>query len=275
MNFIDMLNKLNIANWRDSFEILFFALIIYYFISWLKKDTQKNLVYAFYFYCIILFGSYYIYLPTISYLLFNFAPIVFIIFIILHHDILQKNFVMLKYMQKSKLKDHDSWFEELTRASLSALHNNKELICVIEQNDSLQSLIKASCLFYADLKKDIFDILLEKHHCDINNMIMLNQSGKIVTINAQWNFPSQQLVTPGIPIIAKWKQDGIIITTKTDALIFKTNSLTRTFDLIIQGKILEEISGEQTFSILQRNLKSNSIYNKNARDKIMETENKL
>jgi hypothetical protein len=245
---------LKIAHWHDSIEIIFISTVLYYFLLWLREDRQKNLIYIFYGYCILAFCSYYSHLPTMSHFLFSCAPIMLIFFIILHQNTLQKNFVTLKRAHKVA-EEHVSWFEELTRACLGALNNNKEFICVIERNDQLQGLIEAPCVCYADLKKDIFDIFLEKHKCTPPSMVWINQSGKLVGINATWQLRfGEEWITPQATTIAQWKQDGIVITAKTDALIFKVTPLTRTFDLIIQGKLVEDLTADQAFTILQHHV---------------------
>lgn len=246
--------RLQIFNYSDMIEILFFSVIIYFFLLWLKQDTQKNLIFPFYIYCTITFISYYANLNIISTTLFLAAPLAIIIFIILHQNSLQKNFVMLKKVSATP-SYNINWLEEFIRSCLSALNNNKEFICVIERSDQLQNTIKAPCIFYADFKKDIFDILIEKHTCKNTHLIWINHEGKIVAINATLDINiSQEWMSTQADTLAKWKQDGIFISSKTDAIIIRVNPLTRTFDIIIKGKIVEGINTDQAFAVLQYNL---------------------
>ena len=69
-----LMQGLHIFGLRDIVEILCLTMLIYYLLIWLKKDTQKNLIFIFYSYCIIAFGAYYGQFFTISSVFFNFAP---------------------------------------------------------------------------------------------------------------------------------------------------------------------------------------------------------
>lgn len=251
---------LHILNWRDFIEIVCFSTIVYTFLRWLKQDKQKNLVIVFYGYAAFAVCAYFGNFLTLNYLLMSYLPIAIVIFIILHQELLQKNFVTLQRLKTDDITDN--WFDEFTRACLSALNTNKEIICVIERNDSLKNLITTQFVFHADFKKDIFDIVLEKQVHSSQYFMWLNQEGKIVAINARWNLQlDEQWVTPEAQSIHKWKQDGIFISSKTDALIFKITPLTRTFDVIFGGKLREEISANQAFTILQRQLHNNAPLN--------------
>lgn len=173
------------------------------------------------------------------------------------HCVTPRNFTKeFRTAKKAKLPEETHyWIDDLMRGCLAALNNNKEIVITIEQNDNLKNLISASCLFYADLKKDIFDMLIEKHMPGNNLMIWVNQDGKLVAINACWKINlDDQWITREAQNIHKWKQDSIFVTSKTDAIVLKINPLTRTFDIVMQGRIAEEISSDQLFTILQRNL---------------------
>lgn len=244
---------LNIYNFKDILEILLISIFINYFLKWLIADKQKNLVYWFYNYCLLVFITTYFQLQAINYLLLNFSPVILILFIVLHQEKLQKNFITLKRFKNQE--ESINWFEEFTRSILGLLNSKKEIIFLIERHDNLKELIKTSCIFYADFKKEIFEIVTQKHISSNDHLIWLNQEGKIVAINCVWNLNiDEQWITSQAQLVHKWKQDAIYISSKTDAIIFKVNNLSRTFDLIFQGKLLENISGQVFFEILERNL---------------------
>lgn len=236
---------------RDIIEIFFLATVIYYTQQWLKKDLQKNLLSYFYGYCGIHLVAYYAQLTTLTIFLLVTAPIGFILFIIMHQDILQKNLITLKRMQTPQATF--DWFNEFTRSTLAALNNQKEIIYVIERSDSLSDIIFSGCSYYADIQKDSMELFLEKHIGGSNAFIWINREGKLIAINATWQIQDTALwVTPEVRAINKWKQDAIHITSKTDSLIFKTDPINRTFDLVIQGKLLEEVVPEATINLLKR-----------------------
>lgn len=240
------------ANLRDCLEILFLSVIIYRFLRWLSIDKQKNLVGYFYFYAITLFAAYYTHFFLLSSLLLYGMPFVFMLFVLLHQEQLQKNFVMLK---KVKLDEDSSWFNEFTSACLSALNSNKELVCLIEKHDQLIDFISVKYTIYADFKKDLFDIMLEKHAASSDLMIWVNHVGKLVAINASWKYTThEEWISQEARSLHKWKQDGIFITSKTDAIVFKIVPFTRTLDIIFKGRLLEHLEPEQAFDLLHRAL---------------------
>ncbi len=248
-----LIHVLGIGSCQDLLEIIFLAMLFYYFLLWLKKDTQTNLTYGFYCYCLAAFMSYYGQLHTLSFLLFSCAPVILMLFIMLHQEKLQKNFVTLRRIAYDQQNMY--WFEEFASSCLHALNNNKELVCILEKHDSIKNLLYAPCIFHADFKKDIFEILLEKHVQSNESMIWINSEGKLVAINTRWHINiDEEWISHEARSLHKWKQDGLFITSKTDAIIFKISPSTRTFDIIMQGKLIETITPQEAFSLFQHSL---------------------
>ena len=188
-------------------------------------------------------------------MLFITAPVVALIFIIMHQETLQKNFV---YLTKGSTKaiDTNHWVDEFIKCCLTALNKHKEIVLVIERSDHLKSLIHAPNFIYAELKKDVFDILLEKHHPTHDYMIWINQQGKLVAINCTWRTQIDETwMRKEVQNMHAWKQTALFITSKTDALMLKVNPLTPSFDLVSQGKVVEEVDAmEQTSNFLKKYL---------------------
>lgn len=240
--------------YRDILEILFFASAIYYIQLWLKRDTQRNLILGFYTYCALFFASYYADLPVLRFVLFVFAPAIAMLFIILHQETLQKNFISLTKPVRIDLET-TNWIDELVMCCLTALNKHKDAILVLERNDSLKSLIQAPYFIYAELKKDVFDILLEKQLPGNRNMIWINQQGKIVSINSAWKTQiDEEWVAQDAEHLHVWKQQALYITGKTDALVLKINPLSRSFDVIINGDIIENMKAETVTVYLKKRL---------------------
>lgn len=161
-----------------------------------------------------------------------------------------------------------NWLDEFMRACLAALNKNYEFVCVIEGQDKLKDLIKAPCVFYADLKKDIFDLLIEKQTRTTDFFVWINREGKLVAINAHWNHTliiHEGWVTPEAQQLNQWKQEALLITSKSDALILKAEPLSRTFTIGFQGKLLENLSAEQTALFLSNTFNSATCYTQPAR----------
>ena len=94
-----------------------------------------------------------------------------------------------------------------------------------------------------------------KHAAGNDFMIWINQQGKLVSINSTWRTNLDEAwISKEAENMHIWKQQALYITAKTDALIFKVNPLTRSFDLVNEGKIIEGINAEQISSFLKNNL---------------------
>lgn len=240
--------------YRDIVEILFFAAAVYYIQLWLKKDKTRNLILGFYIYCALFCASYYADLPVLRFVLFVFAPAVAMLFIILHQETLQKNFIMLSN-PAVPLDDKGHWINELVTCSLTALNRHKDIIIVLERNDHLKSIIHAPYFIYAELKRDVFDILLEKQMAGNEYMIWINQQGKIVSINSSWKTQlDEEWLTKEVEQMHLWKQQALHISSKTDALVLKINPLSRSFDIVNHGKVVEGMNAEAVTTYLKKQL---------------------
>ena len=176
------------------------------------------------------------------------------LFIILHQESLQKNFITLSN-PAVPIKDQGNWIDELIMCSLTALNRHRDIILVLERKDPLKSLIHAPYFIYAELKKDVFDILLEKQMPGNEYMIWINQQGKIVSINSSWKTQlDEDWISQEAEHMHVWKQHALYITSKTDALALKINPLSRSFDVITQGGIVEDMNAEAVTTYLKKQL---------------------
>lgn len=239
-----------ITNWHDTIEILFFATLIYYFSQWLINDTQKNLLFYFYGYCITLITAFYGNIPTIATLLFIGSPVALIIFIILHQKTLQRNFITLKNILPS-ISQKEDWVESLIRCSLIAMNNNKEFLCVIERKDSLLDLINTAFFIDTPLNKGLLNLLLENNSIDTDKLVWITQTGSLRAINAQWKLNEDNLlcIKNRFP---SWKQEAAFISSKTDAIILKATPKNRLFDVIVQEKQFEQISTAMVIKLIKK-----------------------
>jgi DNA integrity scanning protein DisA with diadenylate cyclase activity len=239
---------------KDLVEIFFFSSVIYYTLLWLKKDTERNLIMGFYSYCALFAIAYYADLPVLRFVLFVSAPCIAALFVILHQETLQKNFIKATKVPRV-LQEKTHWVDELIKCSLTALNRHKEIIVVIERADLLKNLVHAPYFIFAELRRDVFDIMLEKHIAGNDYMIWINQQGKIVAINSTWRTQLEETwLSNEVLHLHEWKQQALFISAKTDALLIKINPLTRSFDCIIQGRISEGMNADQIAGFLRKNL---------------------
>jgi len=242
----------SIFNWHDAIEITFFSAVIYYFSRWLIGDKQKNLLFAFYGYCIALITAFHFNFPSIATLLFVGAPIVTVIFIMLHKETLQRNFITLKNIIPAQENTQEHWLESLMRSCLIAMNNNKELLCVIEQKDSLVELLDAPFFIDAPLNKGLLDLLLENSSFEPKKIVWITQSGLLRAINAEWKLAGQELQFSMPGTIPTWKQEASLISSKTDAIIFKASADQRLFDVIVQDKHFEQLNTSTMIKLIKK-----------------------
>jgi hypothetical protein len=248
------LHELGIVSIKDSIEILVISAGIYYFLRWIEKDKQKNLLFFVYGYYTTYLLVQYSALTTLSTLLMYTIPSTLVLCIILHQETLQRNSIVFKKEPK-QAQESGFWLDEFIKLCLSALNNKKELLFVLERTDSLQELITTPGMFYADIKKETAELLFEKQYCDGQKFIWLQQEGKLLSINAQWKLTHyQDWINDDIRTLARWKQDALFITAKTDALIIKINSISRSFDIISNGILYEHNDAQQTAVLLRKHL---------------------
>ncbi len=239
--------------WQDSIEILFFSVVIYSFIKWLNRDHDKKLLASFYVYSLLIGISYYAQLTTISLALLVGAPLLLLFYLIMHQEKLQKNYIAYKTIKTAK-KSSDHWVDELLRVCLLALNKNKEIICVIERTDALEQFLKTSCIFNADLKTGLLDLLLQGT-VDTNapTMIWVSDQGQLrafdvmptISVDRDW-------LTPDFALLPQWQQEALFLSTKTDAIIIAISSFKRVFSLIINDTKVEELTAAQACALLKR-----------------------
>lgn len=233
----------NLFYWRDIVEIIFFATIIYHASVWMSKDRQKNLLGYFYSYLIVLLTAYHFNIPTLYSVLLIAFPVACMIFIIAHQDILQRNFVALRAITPAVRPETGDWLETLMRSFLVAGSDNKEIICVVENNDSLENLITTEHLLNVGIKKNILELIIASALFDSKKMLWITAHGSIRGMNAHWQDTQEN-----------WPQQAVYITAKTDAVVFAIVPSSRTFTIIANGQTYSNISALHAISTIKKYL---------------------
>lgn len=238
--------------WRNIIEIMFFFSLFYYFSLWLNKDKQKNLLPYFYVYCSLTLLAYYTQLTTISYFLLLFAPVAVMLFILVHQELLQRNFVALKNIRPAQ-HIQNLWPESLIRSFLVAINNNKEINCVIENKDSLMSFLYSPLVLNANIKQGLIKILQESELFDQKKMLWINTQGQLIGVNTSWKESVfQTLGQEEIKDRELWKQSALLLSSKTDALFLRVTPEKRTFDIIFNGKIIDNVKSNNALNIIRK-----------------------
>jgi hypothetical protein len=242
----------SLFHWTDVFEIFFFAAIFYYVSLWLRKDKKKNLLFYFYAYCLATFLAYTFHLETATRFLFLYSPVIAMIFLMLHEDSLQKNFIVARSTAAAKPKQ--DWLALLFQSLLTVTNRKKQIICAIEKNDSLKTLLDSPLSFHADIEKNLLDILLNSPSFDGTKILLLNHHGQLLALNATWQALVDETWTADIQNLETWKQDAFLLTNKTDALVFSIEPESRTVTIIAQKKFLEAVSIQEAIITIKHYL---------------------
>ena len=244
--------SLHVYGWRDCIEIALLSGGVYYLSHWLKKDFQKPLLLYFYGYCALFFITHYVHLQTLSSSLLFFAPVAMIVFIILHQNTLQKNFITLHNITPTaQMNEH--WTELLMRSCLIAASNNKHVRCIIEKTNALTTCLETAVTLDCNLTEGLLDILIDSNSFNKNNMIWLQGNGTVKGINSSWKKSSVEAwLAQDVKEQEEWVQDALFFTTKTDALFFSIDPTSRTCTVVCQGKLAEHVSAHAALKSIKR-----------------------
>ncbi len=234
--------------WRDSVEILFFAATFYAIILWLKKDNDKKLLPYFYGYCAITFLTHTMQLATVTYCLFFFSPAIIMLFMFMHQDTLQRNMVSLKNITAETPTAHD-WLSCIMRNTLKALHDNKDMLILIEHTDSLASYLKTKYTITTPITDDVMTLLMENNLCNTQRMVWIKSDGTIQGIHVAWKASWHPAAYTGTK---EWIDDAIAYTAKTDALIMYSNAKKQQYTIAYQGAITEGLTVEQSSQLIRK-----------------------
>lgn len=263
-------NQILFLTWRDCIEILFFATTFYYLILWLKKDTEKKLLPYFYGYCALTFLTYTMQLSTITYCLFLFSPVIIMLFMLMHQDLLQRNMIALKNITATTKPSQD-WLSCIMRNSLKALHDNKEILILIEHTDSLSPYLKSQYMIKAPITDDFMTLLLNNNLCNAQHMVWIKTDGTAQGVHVSWKaswHPASYNNTN------EWIDDAVAYTTKTDAVIMHTDAQKQRYTIAYNGKIQQELTVEQAGQIIQKQTNCSSEITKGFRYESSSSKNK-
>lgn len=240
---------------KDVLEILFFSAVVYFVSLFLKRDKRHNLLIYFYSYCILVCAASLFHLPAITSFLLCASPLIVILFVIFHQELLQKNFVTLR-IASSLVPEASDWLENLIRVSLHAINNNKQLICVIEHQADLKPFLHSPFLFDSPLQQNLLILLIESNGFDQNKLIWCTSTGKLIGINSSWDIQYDGWQSQAVKELPIWQQDALLMTLKTDTIVFKADPIKRSFDIVVKGILHENMSAHHALDCIKKQISS-------------------
>ncbi len=162
------------VSWRDFLEIGTISTIFYYCALWLKKDVDKNLLASFYGYLFFVGATHFLQLSTLTSFLFLFSPAVAMLFMLMHQQVLQRNFIALKNVTVPLSHTSPNWLSVMMKATLTMLTHNKDIIIVIEHTDALRSYLHCAELLDVPITDGLITLLFSRLYNP--NQLCLNAS---------------------------------------------------------------------------------------------------
>lgn len=263
--------RLAIFGWKDAIEILCMTGGLYFFSVWLQHDKQKKLVTHFYAMCSLVVIAHLTELPTLGSSLMSFFPAMIMLFILVHQKSLQSSFVALKNVQPSQTIQ-SNWLETLLRSCLIAMNNKQQVTCLIEGKDSLAELVTTPFTIKSKLQPDFLDMLLSSSTYDPQKMIWLSDNGILLGVNTTWQITDKAANNKDSQLDT-WQQNSILFTAQTDTLAFRINPLSRTFDVTMEGKLIENMPTDQAIKLMHKHFRKQGLHkNKEGYDSYSQTE---
>lgn len=237
---------------RDSVEVLMLSTAIYGFSVWLRTDTRHNLLSYFYLYAGLIIATHALSLPTLNLLLTACAPVIILLFIIFHQERLQKNFITLTNTFRTT-PAAASWADAFMRTALCHINSGRQLLCVIEHKNNLENMLTTTCHVNAPLSAPLLSLMCNSSDFNPQALLWLSSQGIIKGINCTWSMEEDTVWAAeearSLPV---WKQEALLITKHTDALVLCIVPTTRTFDVIVGGKALEQVNAQAALALIKR-----------------------
>ncbi|HJM68925.1 MAG TPA: hypothetical protein QGF02_03200 [Candidatus Babeliales bacterium] len=247
-----ILHALYIYSIQDMVEIFIFSMIFYAFSVWLVQDKQKKLLPYMYVSCSAVLMCTYFNLATLTTFFFLYWPGLMMLFVLAHQRILQKNFVTLQNIKPAILPKED-WIETMIRSSFIAGSKNKEVIFIIENNDSLQEHMHCPIRLNTQIQSDLLNILLDSAAFKSGNGVWVNAHGTVLGIDVSWQALTLPIGTENTKEL--WHEQALALSSLADSLVCKLNLETRMFDVIGQGTLVEDAPADGTIQIIKQYIK--------------------
>jgi len=240
--------QLGLYTYQNYFEILILSFFIYKILQWLAQDYTKPLLLYWYGYYAILTISYYCNALTLFWIMIIASPIAAMFILFIHQTKLQKQFI-LHSNQTFNIQSlpNQQWPEILIRALLFATHHQKQIFCIIERNNTIDSLLLSPYDLNIPIQPNVTDFLLSSTLLENPTIMIINHHGFIKNINVTWskNMHDHLLINEHHTTKQHNQEAGYIITKKTDAFMFHIEAHTYLATLWINGTIIQNLSIDQ------------------------------
>lgn len=238
-------DQLGLYCFQNYLEVLIFSFAIYHILKWLQQDHTKHLVLYVYGYASLMMTSQFMGCLTLFWTMFIIMPVAMLVCVVIHQKQLQKNFILAS---SKDLTPHTlptkNWLDLFIRSTLLLSYQNKQLYCIIERNNHLAPLLDAPCNLYLALQQPIIDLILSSAALNRSSIVWLTDFGILNSVNATWQkILSNEILTPENQPLHH--AEILLLTSKTDALVWSIDPTTKLAMLWYQGKSMQKLTIDQ------------------------------
>lgn len=249
--------QLGIYSYQNYLEIFIFSFFIYKALRWIQKDYTKPLDLYVYSYCCLLIVSHIFHAQILFWTMIFAMPIIALLCITIHQTTLQKMFILptSKQLQAHNLPNKE-WIDILTRSLLFAAHHQKNIFCIIQRQQSLQSCIIAPYQLNIHIQPNVVDFLLQSSLLENTTLLQVTQFGVIESINGTWS-PSIQkrmILHHDHNTMQHNQYAAQLLSQNTDAIIFHIEPTTQQATIWYQDTEIQNASIEQLLSLCKQYL---------------------
>jgi len=240
----------SIWSFRDVFEIILISGILYYFSRWLAMHVTHRLVMMMYSYCVLIIAAYALSLPLIFSFLVAGAPVACMLLMLMHQDLLQKNFVVPQKIVPAR-RDQ-SWIEALMQSCMISSAQNKNVTIVIQHHDDISSYVHGGCFIESPCHKELLLVLLQSPSYNPESFIYLTSDGMIVAMNSTFQNIGSKLSPDSLANpLSTWQENALLLCAKTDALIMNCDHSTSTFTVLLRGSITAKLTAASCTRLIE------------------------
>lgn len=231
---------------KDIIEIVLFSSIGYAVLRFLARD-QDLFIKALECFGLLLI-TYFFDLQGLYHFLLFLLPIIGVLFFLFHKETLQKNYVYLKRIQSPKT--HEAFNpEQLIRILLNTMNAGNDFACIVVLQDEIP--LRSGYILNATLSETIVDMLVSSSLFDKQRLVLLT-NGQLASFNCTYNVPQDEsFIDKNIKELPLWKEHGLLVTQKSDALVIAVDAQSRYFTLIVQGKIQDHLNAQAALRIIE------------------------
>ena len=234
-----------IFKWAELLEVGVFVSCFYFFAKWLNNDKSKKLILLFTIYWSTFFASDLLELKTLNSFMLYFSPLFLMLFILAHQNLIQRNFVTIKNIKPAKLKSLD-WIEDIVKSLVYSVNKNISVLCIIENEDKLDNFVSCKVQVDCFLNKNLLNAIFSSPEFNSKEIVYLTKSGILKGFNSE----IQDMET-SLDNMQNNASKALILSSQTDCVYIKASHESRTFDVSIQGKILNRISSANLLTVLK------------------------